>query len=356
MSDDDWAPLEALSQRAARPDPGFAGRVLERGREVRNRRRVATGAGLSAAVVVLGVGAVALPLDFPDGKVNGAVEVTRYDGVSGEHVNGPIEYEQSPPVGGDHNATWQNCGFYAEPIADEYAVHSLEHGAVWITYAPNLPEEDLKVLREAMGSSGYVLVSPYAEQDSPVALSAWGVQLEVDSVDDPRIDEFLDTYVLGPQTQEQNAACAGGTSATGDEAQASLEPVDTAVGDPMLVAAALRHVLSGGVTVLVGDSVCPGDRGPLPLDDCEPLTTADRDTIAAELAETVEVRFVDPPTTGQRLVAVVGVPRFNRPDQAEVQVDLAGGFLSGSGQTYVLERAEDGDWQVTGTTGSMWIS
>jgi hypothetical protein len=86
---DDWAPLEALSQRAAGPDPGPAGRVPERGREVRNRRRVATGAG-----------------------------VTRYPGVSGEHVNGPIEYEQGPPVGGDHNATRQNCGFYAEPIAD----------------------------------------------------------------------------------------------------------------------------------------------------------------------------------------------------------------------------------------------
>ena len=55
-----------------------------------------------------------------------------------------------------------------------------------------------------------------------MVLTAWGVQLEVDSANDPRIDEFLDTYVLGPQTQEQNAACTGGTSATGDEAQAGI--------------------------------------------------------------------------------------------------------------------------------------
>ena len=34
---------------------------------------------------------------------------------------------------GEHNPVWQNCGFYNKPVRDESAVHSLEHGAVWIT-------------------------------------------------------------------------------------------------------------------------------------------------------------------------------------------------------------------------------
>jgi len=39
-----------------------------------------------------------------------------------------------PPMGGTHNQVWQNCGVYETPLRSDLAVHSLEHGAVWITY------------------------------------------------------------------------------------------------------------------------------------------------------------------------------------------------------------------------------
>ena len=57
------------------------------------------------------------------------------------HVTSPVTYNRTPPAGGNQSATWQNCGVYDQPIRDEYAVHSLEHGAVWITYRPNLTSE-----------------------------------------------------------------------------------------------------------------------------------------------------------------------------------------------------------------------
>ncbi len=55
------------------------------------------------------------------------------------HTTEPVFYGQIAPVGGDHGPVLQNCGFYEEPVRNENAVHSLEHGAVWITYRPDLP-------------------------------------------------------------------------------------------------------------------------------------------------------------------------------------------------------------------------
>src|SRR5262245_66498261 len=54
------------------------------------------------------------------------------------HTTEDVTYPENPPAGGPHNPVWQNCGYYSEPIQDENGVHSLEHGAVWITYAPDL--------------------------------------------------------------------------------------------------------------------------------------------------------------------------------------------------------------------------
>jgi hypothetical protein len=97
-------------------------------------------------------------------------------------------------------------------------VHSLEHGAVWITYTPDLAEDQVETLRDEMGSSGFVLMSPYEDQDSPIVLSAWGIQLQVDDADDPKVNQFLNKYIQGPQTQEPGAACSGGTSASAADA------------------------------------------------------------------------------------------------------------------------------------------
>ena len=61
-------------------------------------------------------------------------EVQTYDvGEAGQHSASDVDYEQTPPAGGEHNDVWQNEGFYEEPVRDENAVHTLEHGAVWIT-------------------------------------------------------------------------------------------------------------------------------------------------------------------------------------------------------------------------------
>ena len=121
-----------------------------------------------------------------------------------------MDYAQSPPVGGVHNPVWQNCGFYEEPIRNETAVHSLEHGAVWITYSPDLPQDAVERLRDLAQSNDYVLVSPYPELNSPMVASAWGKQLNLESAEDPDLEQFIGAYSQGPQTPEPGASCTGG--------------------------------------------------------------------------------------------------------------------------------------------------
>lgn len=114
-----------------------------------------------------------------------------------------------PPVGGVHYDAWQTCGIYLEPIAPENAVHSLEHGAVWITYQPDLPAGQIEQLQSLVRGEPYLLLSPYPEQRSPIVLTAWAAQLEVDSAADERVETFVQRYRLGPSTPERGGACSG---------------------------------------------------------------------------------------------------------------------------------------------------
>ena len=137
--------------------------------------------------------------------------VKTYDvGPAGQHTEGEVDYEQSPPAGGEHNDVWQNCGYYAEPVRDENAVHSLEHGAVWITYSPDLSEAEVERLRDIAESQTYILVSPYEGLPSPVVASAWSKQLSLESAEDPDLERFIGAYRQGPQTPEPGAVCTGG--------------------------------------------------------------------------------------------------------------------------------------------------
>ncbi|MBK8430407.1 MAG: DUF3105 domain-containing protein [Chloroflexi bacterium] len=134
---------------------------------------------------------------------------------SGEHDdNLQISFGELPPFGGPHNSVWQNCGIYVNPVRPEHAVHALEHGAVWITYQPDLAEAELSALTARVRSRNYVLVSPYPEQRSPIVLTAWGIQLELEDSADERFLAFLDAFEQGPQTPEPGGACSGGLGFT----------------------------------------------------------------------------------------------------------------------------------------------
>lgn len=138
-------------------------------------------------------------------------DVERVFGLTQGHREGvSYDAEGEPPAGGVHNPAWQNCGAYDTPIRDENAVHSLEHGAVWITYLPDLPENQVDQLRNITQRGSHRLLSPYPDQESPIVLTAWGYRLQVDDAEDGRINQFLRNYEQGPESPEPGARCSGG--------------------------------------------------------------------------------------------------------------------------------------------------
>jgi Protein of unknown function (DUF3105) len=167
--------------------------------------------GLIAAVFIAGFAALVI-LDAREKSMSTAPDTVKsYDvGPAGQHTEADVDYKQNPPVGGAHNPVWQNCGYYDQPVRDENAVHSLEHGAVWITYSPDLPQDQVDHLREIAENETYVLVSPRDDLPSPVVASAWGKQLMLDNADDTDLDRFIGAYEQGPQTPEKGAVCTGG--------------------------------------------------------------------------------------------------------------------------------------------------
>ncbi len=128
----------------------------------------------------------------------------------GHEADLEIPFGELPPAGGNHDPVWQNCGIYDETLNTANVVHSLEHGAIWISYQPDLPAEEIAAIQDAISGQNFLVVSPYPEQRSPIVLTGWGVQLELDSLDDDRFDAFIEAYRVGPNTPERGASCTGG--------------------------------------------------------------------------------------------------------------------------------------------------
>jgi hypothetical protein len=129
-----------------------------------------------------------------------------------QHQYGSITYKQSPPVGGPHNPNWQRCqgDVYPDPIANEHAVHAMEHGAVWITYRPDLPKSEVDKLAAKVKGNDYLLMSPYPNLDKPISLQAWGYQLKLDKANDPRVDRFIHALRINNSQEGAGVTCSSG--------------------------------------------------------------------------------------------------------------------------------------------------
>jgi len=208
-------------QREAKRAEKVAVLKKQQAKEKRNRTIGIVAGSLGAvaviALVITFVVTSAVPKVNPDDI---AIEgLQTFDGLAATHVATTVDYEadygMNPPAGGNHNQAWLNCGVYTEPQQNENAVHALEHGAVWVTYDPDaLSEAEVETLRDSIPGT-YMLLSPYPDLPAPVVASAWGEQVQLDGVDDPRLTDFIEKFRQSPDAPEPGAACTGAIDGPG---------------------------------------------------------------------------------------------------------------------------------------------
>ena len=192
--------------------------VLARGR-ARERRRAVIIWSVAGAVIAAIAVAVALVIGGTVAQQDAAREaaarpiegVQTYPDLSRNHVPNAT-FAQEPGVGGDHSPQWTTCAVYTAPVEEARAVHSLEHGAVWIADRPDLPADQVQRLTSLVQGKPYVLLSPYPGLDAPVKATAWGLQLATEDASDSRLAAFVAKYANGPQTPEKGASCTGGVN------------------------------------------------------------------------------------------------------------------------------------------------
>ncbi|MGM7648797.1 DUF3105 domain-containing protein [Nocardia sp. JW2] len=132
----------------------------------------------------------------------------------GNHVPSTqrVAYTSIPPMGGTHDAVWAACDgvVYPEGIRTENAVHSMEHGAVWIAYDPaRVSADDQATLRNKVQGRTYTFMSPIPNMADPISLQSWGHQLVLDSATDARVDQFITALRNNPYTTpEPGASCS----------------------------------------------------------------------------------------------------------------------------------------------------
>ncbi|WP_448615820.1 DUF3105 domain-containing protein [Modestobacter sp. URMC 112] len=208
--------------------------------------------GLIAGAIAIAVFAVAA-IGYAVVRVNAenADRITSADQLEGlqtfkyapgqEHVATPVTYEQTPPVGGPHDPEWADCTgtVYDADIRHENAVHSMEHGATWITYDPaRVAGDDLATLEDLVDGTSGLMLSPYEGQASVVSLQSWNHQLSVDSVTDPRVEQYADFMTFNDEFYpEVGASCENPTFisdplVTGDESRAAAGSTDVPTDAP----------------------------------------------------------------------------------------------------------------------------
>jgi len=110
------------------------------------------------------------------------------------------EYNSNPPTSGPHYAAPANWGSYDQPLPDEQLVHNLEHGGIWISYRDN-DENLINQLKSIVDDYALkVILTSRPENDSKIAVAAWGRLMKMEEFDEDQIRDFIGSFInRGPE-------------------------------------------------------------------------------------------------------------------------------------------------------------
>ena len=161
---------------------------------------IAVGGVIAVVVITMLGGLFVFAKDQPLPQVTPAPSLLGEAVAMGEarHVppGSPLEVVAGqPPVGGPHFEQPVRAGIYAQPLPDGNAIHSLEHGIVWISYRPDLlSARDVEVLTAvAEAHARDVLLSPRPANSTAASVVSWGRRLSVAS---PVSREAVEAFVV----------------------------------------------------------------------------------------------------------------------------------------------------------------
>lgn len=116
-----------------------------------------------------------------------------------EHVaDGTVPYgEAEPPTSGAHSSPvpWQA---YEQEIPDMNVIHNLEHGGVYVSYRPDLPQDQVAKIKALFTkpfsnpkfSPTKAVVAPRSANGSPIIMSSWNRNLKLESFDEAKMMEY----------------------------------------------------------------------------------------------------------------------------------------------------------------------
>lgn len=135
----------------------------------------------------------------------------------------PIEYGSNPPSSGTHYETWSAFREYETPIQRGFAVHSMEHGAVVVSYNCADCEGEVAAARDLILELGLdplccsdaarcsapvsrLILMPDPELDVRFAAASWGFTLKADCFE----PEVFRAFVEAHRGRGLEAVCADG--------------------------------------------------------------------------------------------------------------------------------------------------
>lgn len=116
------------------------------------------------------------------------------------------DYNSNPPTSGPHADTFAPVGVSELAVAKEVAVHNMEHAGVVVWYnclaEPALDTDACATLRnqlsqvvlQELADGNAVLMTPYSQMDSRIALTAWGYLDTFEEFDEARVRAFIGTF------------------------------------------------------------------------------------------------------------------------------------------------------------------